>query len=179
MGLKSHDTLYIVLSIIHCLFICAASNRLLQGQGDVLYSLQAVLFKSHCSLSLDPNTVYLAFRYSLLSFLLNLTVHLFIVHHGLLQGFIFLPVFLSLVCIISMFIVQVFTATVQFYQIQSSASVFTDSLSSWVTGFLLLSHWFHTCSVQVPNHTQFLMAFCYIYNFPPYIYISTTSDYIY
>ena len=82
MGLKSHDALYIVLSEIHCLFICAASDMLLHGQGDVLHSLQAVLFKSHCSLSLDPNTVHLTFRYSLLSFSLNLTVHLFIAHHG-------------------------------------------------------------------------------------------------
>ena len=153
MGLKSHDALYIVLSEIHCLFICAASDMLLQGQGEVLLSQQAVLFKSHCSLSLDPDTVHLAFRYSLLSFSLNLTVHLLIVNHSLLQGFIFLPVFLSLIC----YHLNVHCSSVQSYWIQPSAAVFTDSLSSSITsittGFLLLSHLFYTCSAYVHNLT--------------------------
>ena len=44
-------------------------------------------FKSLCSLSLDPNTVHLAFRYCFS------IIHLFMIHHGSLQGFKFLPGF--------------------------------------------------------------------------------------
>ena len=88
------------------------------------------------------------------------------------KGLYFFLYFCHLFAIISMFIVQVFTVTVQFHWIQSSASVFTDSLSSSIisitTGFLLLSHLFYTCSVQVLNHTQIIAAFGYLYNFPPY-----------
>ena len=71
LGLQSHDALYIVLSKLHCLFMLTNPEILFNGLGDIFLLLQAVPFKSHCSLPLDLNTIYLAFRYSLLSFSLN------------------------------------------------------------------------------------------------------------
>ena len=56
----------------HCSFMLTDREILLYGLGDIFLSPQVVPFKSHCSLSLDPNTLYLAFRYPLLSFSLNL-----------------------------------------------------------------------------------------------------------
>ena len=82
--------------------------------------------------------------------------------------------------IISMFIVQAqymwpsicarpLFSSVKF---RYSASVFTDSLPSSIisitTHFLLLSHLCYTCSAYILNHIQFLPAFGYLYNFPPY-----------
>ena len=181
----------IVLLGLHSLLICVASDMLLQGQDDILRSLQAIPFKSLYSLSLDPNTVHLAFIYSLLSFSLSLTVHLFMVHHGLLQGFIFLPVFLSLVFYHLMFIVQVFTVTIQFYWVQSSALVFTEAGSSSIisitTGFLLLSHLFYiSMCLIIHSLYQHLSTFiilhhtihCHISIFTTSIYINKSKDFI-
>ena len=74
--------------------------------------------KSLCSLPLDPNTVHLAFRYSFS------IVHLFMVHHGLLLGFKFLPVFQQLSANCSMF-----TVTLQV--------LFTNYISSFCPMYFL------------------------------------------
>ena len=82
--------------IAGCIDTLSISVHLIQSSSLVivmfwLYSIH-FYFKLLCSLSLDSNTVHLAFRYSFSM------VHLFMVHLGLLQGFKSLPVFQQLLC---------------------------------------------------------------------------------
>ena len=139
-------------------------QRVLFNGPDGIFSLQTVLFTSHCPLLLDPNTVYLAFRYSLLSFSLNWsTVYSPLWFFSKCLYFSFLHGFLSLVChhfnvhcssvycYSSVILDPVFSFSVHWFFV-----LFNDSNNHW---FLLLSHLFYTCSAHVHNCTQFIMAF--------------------
>ena len=68
----SSPIMHCVLWEVHCLFMLMDPESLFNGPDDVFFLLQMVPFKSHCSLPLaDPNTLYIVFRYPLLSFSLN------------------------------------------------------------------------------------------------------------
>ena len=156
------------LSEIHCLFKFTGSHKssLDDCVMSCLHSIQ-FCFESLCPLSPDPNTVHLAFRYSLW------TVHLFMIHHCLPERFIFLPVFLSVDCYhinVQCLLLQLSSIGCSF-----SASVFPDSLPSSITCFLLLSHLSYTVYTVIYLLLQFSITQCFaIYLF----YINKSNDFI-